>query len=211
MTNRTQPPLEAETETDRLRFAVTELQADLQRHSLMLKRLQGEVAASHLEVAGARGETVQLQEMLRQAEADAAIIYPSRIAPLEAEVASLEAEIARLHALIADQAAANVAVQADIDLIRASLSWRISVPIRILGRLARRLPGRQFLPRRRIRTLNERLPSPLHVQPASVVASVSPPLPTDPNARYIFRPTTLPDDGTSVVTLDALYHLSRSL
>jgi hypothetical protein len=211
MMNRTQFPLEAETEADRLRFTVSELQADLQRHRLMLRRLQGEIAASHLEVAGARGETVQWQGMLRQAEADAAIVYPSRIAPLEAEIASLTSEITELRAIIADREVANVALRADVDLIRASLSWRISTPVRIVGRLARRLTGRQWRLARPLPTLRVSLPATPEVAPPPVVASIAPAMPTDPNARYAFQVAPPSDNEAGILTLDALYHLSRSL
>jgi hypothetical protein len=202
MTNPSTSPLEAETEADRLRFALTESEADLRRHGTVLKRLQGEVMASHLEVAGARSETVQFQGMLRRAEEDAAAAH-RRVAALEAEIARQNAAIAALHAEV-------VPLRTATDLMRASLSWRISAPVRVFGRLARVLLVRQPVLRRAIQKLRGRpqLAPPLTPSPPP---AAPPPPRADPNARYIFQPAPSSDDGTGVVTLDTLYHLSRSL
>ena len=90
--------------------------------------------ASRLEVAGARGETVQFQGFLRRAEAQA-IADHAHIADLRAHAATREAEIVRLQA---DMGARMAALQSEIDALRRSTFWRISAPARAAVRLLRR-------------------------------------------------------------------------
>jgi hypothetical protein len=134
MASSSAPPFEAETETGRL---LADAQADLQRHEVALAKLQGELMASRLEVSGARGETVQFQGFLRRAEAQAAAAH-AHIEELRAHAASREAEIARLHADISTLHAGMAVLRADGDALRASLSWRITSPLRRTVRLLRR-------------------------------------------------------------------------
>jgi hypothetical protein len=100
------------------------------------------------------------------------------------------------------------ALRASIDLLHVSASWRVSAPLRIAGRLARGLRKAAFgLPG------ESRRARPVHVAPLVPPPTASP-TPGDPNAGIIFQAAPFVeqssgDDG--IVTLDALYHLSRSL
>jgi hypothetical protein len=132
------PSLEAETDADHLRVALAEVQNDLQRHGAILSRLQGELMASRLEVSGARAETVQFQGFLRRAEAEAAAAH-AHIAELRANAASREAENADRHeAEIVRLRGRMDTLQAEIDALYASRSWRMSAPIRAASRIMRR-------------------------------------------------------------------------
>jgi hypothetical protein len=141
MANLVTPSIEAETEADRLRIAFAEVQTDLQRHTAVLSKLQGELMASRLEVSGARGETVQFQGFLRRAEAEAAAARV-HIAELRANAAAREAEIAARHkAEIARLHDRISTLQAEIDALYASRSWRLSAPIRMASRILGRTGG----------------------------------------------------------------------
>lgn len=129
-----------------------------------------------------------------------------RVADLELQAEAQETEIARLNGALAALQSENLALQAAIGVLRASLSWRISAPVRVLGSLARNFVARQPTLRRVFLQLRERRrPAAPGIAPAAL------PVPTDPNARYIYQPGPFSDHDTSVVTLDMLYHLSRSL
>jgi hypothetical protein len=215
MANPTPWILEEETETDRLRTALAESRTDLQQRDAALLKLQGELMASRLEVAGARGETVQFQGLLRRAE-EAAASAAQAIARLESAAASRDTEIAQLHAIIATLQAVIATLQAEtsalragMDLLRASVSWRISVPVRVAGRLMRG-----------IRTAGSRLLRAIQHAPRLQTAPVAQPAvalprPGDPDAGAIFQAAPFVEhpvgEAESIVTLDTLYHLSRSL
>jgi hypothetical protein len=212
--------LQTETEVERLRRAFAEVEADLQRHKVALSKLQRELMASRLEVSGARDETMQFRGLLRRAQAEAAEAATARtqIATLEADVASGNAEISQLQTVIASLQAETLALKAGMDILRASLSWRISAPVRVVGRLIRGIVVRMPSLHQTIR----RLPSPTdhagaatNPPPAPQTPPVPLPDPVDPNARYIFRAAPFaelrPGEAEGLVTLDALYHLSRSL
>ena len=130
-------PLAVETENDRLRMALADAQADLQRHAAALLKLQGELMASRLEVAGARGETVQFQGFLRRAEAQASADH-AHIAELRAYAATREAEIVRLHTQMNTLQAELGELRAEIGALRASPFWHILKPAQGLVRLLRR-------------------------------------------------------------------------
>ena len=183
--------LDGETEIDRLQTVLIDARDDLQRHGAALAKLQGELAASRLEVSGARGETVQFHGFFLRAEAQAAEAK-AQAEELRAHAARLQAEIARLH----DAAAA---LRAEVAALRASFSWRVTRPMRAASWRARGL-------RRRVGGLLR-----LAAEPAPDPALPSPPRPVDPNEPYLFKPAPAPDDGRGIVTLDGLYHLSRSL
>jgi hypothetical protein len=175
----------AETETGRLTRALAQAQAELM--------------ASRLEVSGTRAETVHFKGFLRRAEAD--------IAAAQANSAVLEGEIASLKAQATEIAALRTSlghVQAERDALRASFSWRISAPVRLVGGWLRRArPATR--------------PNGAAPEPPPMPAPAAPPAdpPADPNAPYIFRPMPVPSDPpsgtTPVVTLDELHQLSRSL
>jgi hypothetical protein len=192
--------LEEETKTDRLRTMLAEARADLQRRDAALLKLQGELMASRLEVAAAREETMQFQGMLRRAEEAAA--------RLEA-TGHRNAELTELHAVIATLRAETSALRVGMDLMHASASWRISAPVRVVGRLMRRA---RTVASGFIRTIRHARPhqSAPSVEPRAISTS-----PGDPNEGAIFRAKPLVEHPSgaaeSVVTLDALYHLSRSL
>jgi hypothetical protein len=192
--------LQEETETDRLRAILAEARADLQRRDAALLKLQGELMVSRLEVAGARDETVQFRGMLRRAE-DAA-------ARLEA-LGDRNAEIMELHAVIATLQSETSALRAAIGLLHASASWRISAPVRLAGRWMRgiRTAARPLL--RAIRRARPHQTAPVAQPPATLA------IPEDPNARIMFQGASFmeaaPAEAEGVVTLDALYRLSRSL
>src|SRR5579872_4137550 len=79
-----------------------------------------------------------------------------RVAELEAQAIAREAEIARLEGAIAGLHAETTALQAALHLMRTSLSWRISAPIRTLGGIARTLIIRQPALARAVRKMRER-------------------------------------------------------
>ena len=207
--------VEEQTETDHLRTTLAEAHTDLQRRDAALLKLQGELMASRLEVAGARSETVQFQGLLRRAE-EAAASAAQACARLESATASRDSEIAQLHGVIATLQAVvttleaeTSALRAGMDLLRASVSWRISAPVRVAGRLIRS-----------IRTATARLPRAIRHMPRHQTAPVEQlpvalPSPSDPNARAIFRAAPFGEhpsgEAEGLVTLDELYHLSRSL
>jgi hypothetical protein len=192
--------LEDETETDRLRMTLAEAHADLQRRDAALLKLQRELMVSRREVAGAREETVQFQGMLRRAE--------EAVARLEA-AGDRNAEITELHAVIATLQTETSALRASMDLLHASASWRISAPVRVVGRLMRRA---RTVASGFIRTIRHGRPqqSAPSVEPRTISTS-----PGDPNEGAIFRAEPLVEHPSGaakdVVTLDVLYHLSRSL
>jgi hypothetical protein len=115
--------LTQETEADRLRALLTQAQGELERHIAALLKLQGELMASRIEVSGARGETVQYQGFLRRAEADIAAAQAREMA-LAGEVAALTRHAETL--------------EAGLQAVRASLSWRVSSPVRLIGRFVGR-------------------------------------------------------------------------
>ena len=203
--------LEEETETDRLRMALAEARADLQRRDAALLRLQGELMASRLEVAGARGETVQFQGMLRrsqEAEATTAQAW-AELESANSEIAQLHADVAALQSVIATLQAEIVVLRGGMDLLRASASWRMSAPIRLAGRLMRRIRAAGLRLLRANRRTIPRQAAPV-AQPPAALPSLG-----DPNARAIFQAAPFADhpagEAEGVVTLDGLYHLSRSL
>ena len=148
MANPAALPLESETEAGRLQRALTDAQTDLQRHSGTLSKLQGELMASRLEVSGIRAETVQYQGFLRRAEMQIAAAHV-HAANLETEIARLHAhieelrahagnrdgEIVRLHAHIATLQNEVGQLRTYGDAVRASTSWRITQPLRVVVRL----------------------------------------------------------------------------
>jgi hypothetical protein len=202
--------LEEETETDRLRMALADTLSDLQRRDAALLKLQGELMASRLEVARARRETVQFQGLLRRAEeAGAAQATAHARAGLESATASWNAEITQLHAVIATLQAETSALRTGMDLLRASASWRISAPIRVVGRWMRGV-------RRVARGVPRAIRRPLLPRTAPLPQSLEAlPNPADPNQGAILQTGPFvehPTDATEgVVTLNALYQLSRSL
>jgi hypothetical protein len=215
--------LQAETEVDRLQRALAEVEADLERHKTALSKLQRELMASRLEVSGARSETVQFHGLLRRSQAEAtkavaeAATAHAQIATLEADAASGSAEIPRLQAVIASLQAETLALRAGMDVLRASLSWRISAPVRVVGRLTRGIVARM---RSLLQATWSRLPpsdqAEVATSPPAPLAPPGPsPHPTDPNDGYIFQAAPLAElrsgEAEGVLTLDALYHLSRSL
>jgi hypothetical protein len=129
-----------------------------------------------------------------------------RITELEPRVIAREAEIVRLKSVNAELQTETMALRAAVHLMRASLSWRITAPIRTVGGLARILAARHPALWRSSRKLLGLL-YPVPVVPPTPSA----PPPIDANARYVFQPAPPSDDGTGVVTLDTLFHLSRSL
>ena len=104
-----------DTENARLRAALADARVDLERHQSCLAKLQGELMAARLEVAGARGETVQFRGMVERAEAATRIEQVQLIA-LRPAFAALERELG--------------AVRAELATLRNSLSWRVTEPLR---------------------------------------------------------------------------------
>jgi hypothetical protein len=192
--------LEEETESDRLRAALTEARSDLRWRDAALLKVQSELMASRLEVAAAREETMQFHGMLRRVEEAAA--------RLEA-TGDRNAEITELHAVIASLRAETSALRVSMDLVHASASWRISAPVRVVGRLMRgiRTAGSRLL--RAIRRARGHQKAPVSPPPDVLRSS------GDPNDCAIFRAAPFvghpSGEAEGVVTLDALYHLSRSL
>ena len=119
------PPGSA-AETTRLRAHLADAQADLQRHGDTLSKLQAELMMVRQELSVARAGGVQLRGLLSRAEAAA-----STAAAIGTQNTALQRDILRLQAGMAE-------LRANIDAIHASLSWRISAPVRIIGRLLRR-------------------------------------------------------------------------
>jgi hypothetical protein len=177
------PPLQAETEADRLRIALSEVEADLRRYKAAVSKLQDALMVARHEVAGARGETVQFKAMLERAQAVAPAAL-ARIAILETEAIGRDAEIMRLQV-------ETQALRAGIDVLRASFSWRISAPVRVAGGLIRALR-----PRRSRRASAEAEPAPA---------------PPAPLPAPVFNAAPQVGAAEGVVTLDALYQLSRTL
>jgi chromosome segregation ATPase len=112
-----------DTENARLQAALADARADLERHHSGLAKLQGELMAARLEIAGARGETVQFRGMVERAEAATRIEQVQLIA-LRPELAELERKLG--------------SVQAELAALRGSLSWRMTAPLRrVVWRLNR--------------------------------------------------------------------------
>jgi hypothetical protein len=201
-----------DTETDRLRRALAEAEAELQRHGAALAKLQGELMASRLEVSGAREETVQLRGMLRRAEANlrkaeaSASADQARIASLEADAIGRNAEIMGLQAEIGRLQAETRALRTGMDVLHASLSWRISAPVRLAGRVMRRILRPAI--RRAAVSLRAASPPP---SPSAPPPAAPLPAPADLPPRAILQADPRPAATEGVVTLDALYQLSRSL
>jgi hypothetical protein len=204
------PSLQTEAEVDQLRRALAEVEADLQRYKMALSKLQRELMASRLEVSGARGETAQFRGLLRRAQAESAQAV-AEAATAYAKVAGLEADAVSRSAEIRQLRAETESLRVGMDILRVSLSWRISAPVRVAGRLIRGIVRR--VPR--LRQTIRRLQPPTDPSGAATDPPVPLPTPVDPNAGYIFRAASLaelrPGKAEGVVTLDALYHLSRSL
>ena len=94
--------------------------------------------AARLEVAGARGETVQYRAMVERAET-ATRIEQAQLAPMRAAFTALERDLGSM--------------QAELATLRGSLSWRLTAPLRqLLWRLTllrarlRRRPAAQPVP-----------------------------------------------------------------
>ncbi len=112
-----------DTENARLRAALADARLDLERHHNCLAKLQGELMAARLEIAGARGETVQFRGMVERAEA-ATRIEQAQLIALRPAFAALETELGL--------------VRAELAALRGSLSWRMTEPLRqVLWRLNR--------------------------------------------------------------------------
>nr|WP_321986241.1 hypothetical protein [uncultured Lichenicoccus sp.] len=215
--------LETETDPDRLHRLLAGVEAELREHRLALSRLQGELAASRLEVAGARGETMVYRAMVQRAQAELAEaeLAQAGLAGQAADVAGQDAEIARLHAIIAAQHSEMQSLGTAIVALYASFSWRVSRPVRVASRSIRRILRAPAAVRRLVR----RVPtapdhagaaaSPQESPPASAPPPAPPPGMVDPNAGHVFQAAPMAEAGPAepdrVVTLDALYHLSRSL
>lgn len=140
-----------------------------------------------------RAEAYALLRKLSELETDMAA-YREERAHLMSRVAALETEIIALHDAIG--------------LMHASLSWRVSYPVRLLGSLARKLLNPRPLFRwplmmLRLRSRNN----------PSAISSQSCPLPSPAvsKAALASQPASSIDAENALVTLDVLYLLSRSL
>jgi hypothetical protein len=178
----------ADAEYDRLRETLASTEAELKRYASTLEKLQGELKASRLEVAGARGETVHVRGFLKQAQA--------QLEAAEAHIEQLRAQAKKREALLQ-------ARHDDIAALRASTSWRLTRPLRGATYLARGGVG-TFL--RRWKEYQRSGPQ----SPAPAQMPAAAPGFEDPNAAYLFKPAPSADEA-GTVTLNELYRLSRSL
>ena len=109
-------------ENARLRAALADARADLQRHESSVAKLQGELTAARLESAGARAETVQFRGMVERAQA-ATRIEQEHMVSLRAAFAALEGKFAALERELGS-------VRAELAGLHSSLSWRLTQPMR---------------------------------------------------------------------------------
>ncbi|GAB0120164.1 hypothetical protein [Acidisoma sp. 7E03] len=123
-----------------------------------------------------------------------------RVSELQAEIAKSELKRARLNATISEQEAEILALREAIGQIHASLSWRLSAPVRIAGSLLRTmLPHLPAL--RRICRDAQRRPSTAD----NVI------LPENPVDRSNYIPLHTSEGGSGTVTIEILHRLSQSL
>ncbi len=87
----------------------------------------GALFAQHAELAELRARRQREDELARQ---------------IDAQRATHEAREADLVAAVADRQAAVASVQARLDALRTSRSWRVTAPLRLAGRVGRRIAAR---------------------------------------------------------------------
>ena len=189
--------LGGDPETDRLRNALAVAQADLRLHVAALSKLQGELSASRVEAASTRQETINFRGYLQQSQADVEAAHV-HIGELSVRAAAREAEFAAAIAALHAEAAA---LQTALALVHASFSWRVTRPVRVMGRILRWC--------RRAMRPGAHSTTPAQPGAAASAAAAAPPIIPDPNAPYLFKSAPFGDVGQGTVTVEELHHLSR--
>jgi hypothetical protein len=103
----------AEADNARLCASLADVTTDLKKHSKALSQVQDDLIPARKEVTDARAATNHFRELLNQAQTQSA-----------AALAELQAQFAATHA--------------EVHALRTSTSWRVSAPVRALGRILRR-------------------------------------------------------------------------
>jgi len=107
----------------RLRVRLADLNVDLAKHQKALAQVQTDLVSTRQEVAEARAESKHYREGMAQSAADAA---------------QARAEIAHFREVTRQAQVQVAAVHAELNALHASTSWRVSAPVRFLGRLLKR-------------------------------------------------------------------------
>lgn len=117
-----------EVHNARLRVRLADVTADLAKHKKALSQVQNDLVSTRLEVADARAESQLFREAMAQVQAQSA-----------AEAADARAQINHLRAVITQAQAQAAALHQEIKGLHASVSWRVSAPVRLVGRMLRAL------------------------------------------------------------------------
>jgi FkbM family methyltransferase len=120
----TRRTFEAEAAVARLRVRLADVSADLAKHNKALSQVQNDLVSTRLEVADARAESKHFREGMAQAAAEAA---------------HARAQINHFREVMAQAQAQSAALQQEIKGLHASTSWRVSAPVRLVGRMLRAL------------------------------------------------------------------------
>ena len=137
---------EAEERSQRLTAELAQRGAEAERLAAVVGETRTELAAVGAERDARQADLVETraERDARQAElAEARTELAQRgerIAATEAAAAALQAEVQNLHGLVASRDHEIGRITAEITALRNSTSWRLSAPVRVVGRRIKSLP-----------------------------------------------------------------------
>jgi hypothetical protein len=111
-----------QAENARLRVWLANVSADLAKHNKALAQVQSALVSTRQEVADARAESKHFREVMTQ---------------LQADVAAARAETDHFRELMTQAQAQSAALHQELNALHTSTSWRVSAPVRVIGRMLR--------------------------------------------------------------------------
>jgi GT2 family glycosyltransferase/glycosyltransferase involved in cell wall biosynthesis len=117
---------------------IRQLQAESETRAEAAGRLQAELAGREAQLAAMREEQAGREAQLAAVQADLAV-RESELATAQGELVARDSQVARLRSELAGQ-------HALFQQVRASHSWRLTRPLRVVGRILRGEPPGEGLP-----------------------------------------------------------------